>query len=94
VAICGYGDQQIVPMDVTNPSGQTDERAEEGSTVFSVPDALLLSGSAHPGCSAGPVIDGSGNVVGLVVTAGVSGTAAVSAADIAPWLTAQGIALP
>jgi serine protease Do len=92
--ICEYGDQQIVPMDVSNPSVQVDEQAGDGSVLFSVPDALLLSGSAHPGCSGGPVVDGSGNVVGLVVTAGLSGTAAVSAADIAPWLTSQGISLP
>lgn len=84
--LCAYGAQGVVPMTVIDPSGQVLEQ-DGASTAVNISDGLILSGVAHPGCSGGPVVDGDGSVVGVMVTE----AGAISAGDVAAWASAQGV---
>ena len=90
-ALCAVGPQAVVPLKVVSPSALLIESdTATGKTLYSIPNAIRLSGESHPGCSGGPVLDGTGSVIGVLVAAGGTESYAVAAADLREWLRSAG----
>ncbi len=88
--LCAVGPQFVVPLTVSDPSAKWSGTPLEDTATYSFSDALLLTGQAHQGCGGGPVVDGTGRVVGEIIAASNGTTVAVLSVDIRTWLASLG----
>ncbi len=87
--VCAYPELEVIPMTVQATSQRVTLNDPRTGAQQILVNAIVLSGEAHQGCSGGPVINASGDVVGVMVGGRGGLTHAADSVALRAWLRSE-----